>query len=276
MRQKPRGALVGVACVQMDPQMMDLEGNLVRSASAVRQAVERGASFVVLPELVTSGYMFGSADELQAVALGVDDERLGIWRRALAGSGAWLVAGIAERGQDGNVYNSAVMLDATGVVTVYRKIHLWNREKRFFTPGRQAAPVIRTAHGMVGVLVCYDLEFPEMPRSLALRGADLLLAPTNWGLLQRPDGESAPQLLNARMAARASHVFLAVCDRCGIERGQRWTGGSAVVDPEGWVLSTPDSEGMVLAWVDLAASRDRQLSEVNHMWGDRCPELYVL
>jgi predicted amidohydrolase len=259
----------------MDPQMLDLEGNLVRSASAVRQAVEAGASFVVLPELVTSGYMFASADELQDMALGVDDARLDVWRRALAGSGALLVAGIAERGQDGNVYNSAVMFDATGVVTVYRKIHLWNREKRFFTPGREAAPVIRTAHGMVGVLVCYDLEFPEMPRSLALRGADLLLVPTNWGLLQRPDGESAPQLLNARMAARASHVFLAVCDRCGIERDQRWTGGSAVVDPEGWVLSTPDSEGMVLAWVDLAASRDRQLSEVNHMWGDRRPELYL-
>jgi predicted amidohydrolase len=259
----------------MDPQMLDLEGNLVRSASAVRQAVEAGASFVVLPELVTSGYMFSHADELRAVALGVDDSRLDVWRRALAGSEAFLVAGIAERGQDGNVYNSAVMLDASGVVTVYRKIHLWNREKRFFAPGRQAAPVIRTAHGMVGVLVCYDLEFPEMPRSLALRGADLLLVPTNWGLLQRPAGESAPQLLNARMAARASHVFLAVCDRCGIERDQRWTGGSAVVDPEGWVLSTPDSEGMALAWVDLAASRDRQLSEVNHMWGDRRPELYL-
>ncbi|WP_309241590.1 nitrilase-related carbon-nitrogen hydrolase [Mycobacterium sp. AZCC_0083] len=274
MSPNPRGAVIGVACVQMDPQMLDLEGNLVRSASAVRQAVEAGASFVVLPELVTSGYMFGSADELQAVALGVDDLRLDVWRRALAGSEAFLVAGIAERGQDGNVYNSAVMLDASGVVAVYRKIHLWNREKRFFAPGRQAAPVIRTAHGMVGVLVCYDLEFPEMPRSLALRGADLLLVPTNWGLLHRPAGESAPQLLNARMAARASHVFLAVCDRCGIERDQRWTGGSAVVDPEGWVLSTPDSEGMALAWVDLAASRDRQLSEVNHMWGDRRPELY--
>jgi predicted amidohydrolase len=254
--------------------MMDLEGNLERSASAVHRAVERGASFVVLPELITTGYMFADADELQAVALGVDDDRLDIWRQALAGSGASLVAGIAERGQDGNVYNSAVMFDATGVVTVYRKIHLWSREKRYFTPGRQAAPVIHTAHGTVGVLVCYDLDFPEMPRSLALRGADLLLAPTNWSLLARPDGESAPQLLNARMAARANHVFLAVCDRCGVERGQSWTGGSAVVDPQGWVMSSPDSDGMAFAWVDLAASRDRQISEVNHMWEDRRPELY--
>jgi predicted amidohydrolase len=258
---------------------MDLAGNLERSASAVRQAVARGASFVVLPELVTSGYMLDSAAELRAVALEVGDDRLDIWRRALAGSVAVLVAGIAELGQDGNVYNSAVVLDATGVVTVYRKIHLWNREKRFFTPGCHAAPVIRTPRGTVGVLVCYDLDFPEMPRSLALRGADLLLAPTNWSLLPRPNGETSPQLLNARMAARANHVFVAVCDRCGIERGQRWTGGSAIVDPEGWVLATPDSkrpdpEGMALAWVDLGASRDRQLSEVNHMWADRRPELY--
>lgn len=258
--------------------MLDLEGNLERSALAVRRAVERGATFIVLPELVTTGYMFDSADEVQAVALEVDDERLDIWRQALADSvadsGVSVVAGIAERGPDGNVYNSAVMFDATGVLAVYRKIHLWNREKRYFTPGSRAAPLIPTAHGTVGLLVCYDLDFPEMPRSLALRGADLLLAPTNWSLLRRPEGESAPQLLNARMAARANHVFLAVCDRCGTERGQRWTGGSAVVDPDGWVLSTPDSDGIALAWVDLAAARDRQLSAVNHVWGDRRPELY--
>ncbi|CAN5399186.1 nitrilase family protein [soil metagenome] len=280
MTQNPRGVLAGIACVQMDPQMMDLAGNLERSASAVRRAVALGASFVVLPELATSGYMFDHADELQAVALRVDDARLDVWRRALAGTGAMLVAGIAERGDDGNVYNSAVIMDAAGVVTVYRKIHLWNTEQRFFTPGRTAAPVIQTAHGTVGVLVCYDLDFPEMPRSLARRGADLLLAPTNWSLAERPDGESAPQLLGARMAARANHVFLAVCDRSGVERGQRWTGGSAIVDPDGWVLARPDSEGpdsvgMALAWVDLVAARDRQLSEVNHMWGDRRPEFYL-
>jgi 5-aminopentanamidase len=259
---------------------MDLDGNLARAAAATRRAVEQGASFVVLPELVTSGYMFDSADELQAVALRADDARLDLLRQALVGWRASLVAGIAERGQDGNIYNSAVMVNAKGVVTVYRKLHLWDREKRFFTPGHETAPVVETPHGTVGVLVCYDLDFPEMPRSLALRGADLLLAPTNWSLLKRPEGEPAPQLLNARMAARASHVFLAVSDRCGVERGQRWTGGSAIIDPEGWALSTPDSEepegeAMAPAWVDLVTARDRQISAVNHMWGDRRPELYA-
>jgi len=267
---------VRVVCAQLDPVLLDLPGNLARAADAVATAVGRGADIVVLPELVTSGYLLDSTDEAMSVAITPDDARLAAWRAPLRGTGSLVVGGICERGEDGRLYNSAVLLDAGGVVAVYRKTHLWNREKRFFTPGAEPAPVLDTAFGRIGILVCYDLEFPEVPRTLALAGADLLLAPTNWSELPRPAGEQPPQVLNARMAARANHVFVAVCDRTGTERGQRWTGGTAVIDPEGWVLALPDEDGYAIADLVVESARNRQTSTVNHVLGDRRPDLYRL
>jgi 5-aminopentanamidase len=141
----------------------------------------------------------------------------------------------------------------------------------------QLDPVILDVAGNMergGLLICYDLDFPEVPRALALRGADLLAAPTNWGLLGRPPGEQPPQVLNIRAAARASHVFIAACDRTGTERGQHWTGGTAIVDAEGWVAATPGTDGIAIADLPLAAARDRKLSDLNDVFGDRRPELY--
>ena len=89
------------------------------------------------------------------------------------------------------IYNSAAVVDSSGVRAVYRKTHLWDRERLIFTPGAELPPVVETAHGRIGVLICYDLEFPELPRSLALRGADLICAPVNWPLIDPPPAASA-------------------------------------------------------------------------------------
>lgn len=285
-RPRPEACRTRVAVCQLDPRILDVDGNVARAAAAIGAAVARGADVVVLPELVSSGYLFASAIEVASVTMRLDDPGIGRWRGALAGTDAVVVAGIPERGDrasdaasgdasDGHVYNTAVLIDSAGVAVAYRKTHLWNREKLFFTPGDQPPPVVPTRHGNLGLLICYDLEFPEMPRSLALRGADLLVAPTNWGLLDRPPGEQPPQVLNARAAARASHVFVAACDRAGVERGQHWTGGSAIIDPEGRVVATPDKDGIAIADLDLAAARDRKIGEVNDVFGDRRPDLYV-
>jgi 5-aminopentanamidase len=263
-----------VACCQLDPVILDVAGNMERGAQAIAAAVARGADIVVLPELASSGYMFDSAAELAAVALTPDDDRLSGWREPLRGGAALVVAGFPERGADGLFYNASVLLDADGVLAIYRKTHLWNREKLFFTQGGRPPPVVHTRHGRLGLLICYDLDFPEVPRALALRGADLLVAPTNWGLLGRPPGEQPPQVLNIRAAARASHVFIAACDRTGTERGQHWTGGTAIVDAEGWVAATPGTDGIAIADLPLAAARDRKLSDLNDVFGDRRPELY--
>ncbi len=262
-----------ITCVQLAPVVGDLEGNVSRATDAIAAAVRAGADVVVLPELATSGYVFESVEEVRALAITPDHPAFGSWARAAGG--AVVVAGFAEAGPGGALLNSAVVLDASGVLALYRKAHLWDRESLFFTAGDAAPPVVETPHGRIAVMVCYDLEFPEWVRTAALAGADLLAVPTNWPLWPRPDGERPGEVLNAMTAARLNRLAVACADRSGVERGQGWTRGTAIVDADGWVVAETGADGgTASASLDLAASRDKALTERADVIADRRPELY--
>ncbi|WP_244928979.1 nitrilase-related carbon-nitrogen hydrolase [Nocardioides sp. W7] len=263
-----------VAVVQLAPRLLDLDANVELSVHAIETARERGADVIVLPELCLSGYMFETAAEVRSCAITAAHPVFARWAAALEGAPGLVVGGFAER-SGADVHISAALVDASGVRAVYRKTHLWNREKRFFAPGTELPPVLDTPFGRVSVLICYDLEFPEMARSAALRGADLITVPTNWALDQRPYGDEPPQVMLARAAARTNHVYVACADRAGRERDQDFTGGSAIIDTAGWVLSLPRADQMAVAELSLSTARERQLSGVNHVFADRRPELYT-
>ena len=91
--------------------------------------------------------------------------------------------------------------------------------------------MLDTLHGRIGVIVCYDLEFPEWTRAAALRGAELLCVPTNWPLEPRPAGERPMEVLRAMVTAATNRMAVAVCDRCGPERGVDWVAGTAIAAP---------------------------------------------
>ena len=192
-----------------------------------------------------------------------------------ARGGAVVVGGFCELGDDGHLYNSAAVVDGTGVLGVYRKTHLWDQEKLVFTPGLDAPRVLDTPAGRIGVLVCYDLEFPELTRALALDGAELLAVPTNWPLVERPAGERPPEVVIGMAAARVNRVFIACADRTGAERGTEWTAGTTIIGADGWVLAEEHGEGMAVADVDLADARAKTLTELCDAFGDRRPELYA-
>ncbi len=270
---------VRVACQQIAPVVGDLEDNRELTSEAIAEAVAAGGQIVVLPELATSGYVFDSADEARSCAEPHDGPTLRSWSRALGGSDAVTIGGFCELGDEGVLYNSAALLDANGVVAVYRKIHLWDREKLFFEPGGDCAPVVETRFGRIGVQVCYDLNFPEVARGLALAGADLIVLPTNSPRFPRPDGERPMEIVLAMASAHLNHVFFAMCDRCGPERGVEWVGGSVVCDEWGWILAGPPEgfgAGLVLAECDLGRARTKAWNERNDVLGDRRPELYAL
>ncbi|MGX6447208.1 nitrilase-related carbon-nitrogen hydrolase [Patulibacter sp. S7RM1-6] len=261
-------------CHQLAPVVGELDHNRALALAAIRDGVADGADVIVLPELATSGYVFASADEAAGVAIPADDPLLEEWADAVRDAGAVVVGGFCERGADGRLHNSAALVDGSGVRAVYRKTHLWDREKLIFAPGDDAPPVVETAHGRIGVLVCYDLEFAELTRGVALAGADLLAVPTNWPLVPRPAGEHPPEVIIGMAAARTNRMFVACCDRAGVERGQEWTSGTAIVDHEGWVVAETTEEGAVTADLDLTLARDKRLTENAHLHGDRRPELY--
>jgi len=266
------GPMVTVACLELAPEVGELARNAAMASRAIGTAARSGAQVIVLPELVTSGYCFESNDEARSVSISQDDPLFDQWS-AEAG-GAVVVAGFAERGDDERLYNSAVLIDTSGARTVYRKTHLWDTEQLFFTAGSAAAPVVPTAFGRIGVMVCYDMEFPEMTRSVALRGADLLVVPTNWPWAQRPAGMPAGEIVIAMAAAMANRMPIACCDRRGTERGQRWHQATTIIGGDGWPLATAGPDGVAVAEVDLAATRHKHLSSRNDALGDRRPDIY--
>ena len=264
---------IQVTCCQLAPVLGELAGNRRLAVQAITDAVAGGADVVVLPELVTSGYCFESAAQLDSVAISADHEVFAEW--AAAAGTAVVVGGFAERGPDGVFYNSSALVDSGGVRAVYRKIHLWDSEKLWFAEGTQAPPVVDTVRGRIGLAICYDLEFPELIRSLALRGAELLAVPTNWPLVDRPVGEHVPEVMIGMAAARVNRVFIACCDRTGSERGQQWNEGTAVLSAAGWVLdSVGAGTGFATARIDLAEARDKDISGRNNLFTDRRPALY--
>jgi predicted amidohydrolase len=264
-----------IVCQQTAPRIADLSFNRAQTVAAVDNAVDHGADIVILPELATSGYVFASREEAASVAITPDDPLFRDWAAAAARGPSVVIGGFCEQGEDGLLYNSAAVVDGSGVLGVYRKLHLWDREKLIFEPGSAPPSVLDTPHGRIGVLICYDLEFPELTRMLTLARADLIAVPTNWPLVDRPVNERPPEVIIAMGAARVNRIFIACCDRTGTERGQEWTAGTTIVDHAGWVIARQPDEGPALGDVDLSQARGKRLTNLADVLADRRPKLYA-
>jgi len=152
---------VVVACCQLTPTLGGPGAIRERVADAVCHAVSFGARIVVLPELVSSGYVFEDRAEAAASAEPTDGETLTLWARLAADHQIVIVGGFCEQAASGEVFNSAALIDPGGLRSVYRKAHLWDAENLLFSRGSTPPPVVSTAYGRIGMLICYDLEIPE-------------------------------------------------------------------------------------------------------------------
>lgn len=273
--------LTAAAC-QYAPNVGDPEGNLELSEIWIRRAAGAGAGLIVLPELASSGYTFQSQAEAAACAQPRTGPTLSRWAELCRELGVHLVAGFAEA-EGERRFNSAALLAPEGLVGVYRKAHLFNDEKSYFQPGDSGFLVFPLPGLRVGVLVCYDLWFPEAARVLALRGADVVCVPTNWvGNFRAPavDGRGWTMGNYASVGiATQNQFFVVAADRVGSERGVDFVGCSCVVSPTGAMLAGPApsrDEQLVLAELDLAwAARARRRTPRNDTFGDRRPDLYL-
>jgi predicted amidohydrolase len=266
---------IRVAACQIDPKLGEVEGNLDLIGRAVDDAAAAGATFTVLPEAAVTGYAFASLSE----ALPVARKAEAIAERALLGLAEThrmtIVCGTLEPDGD-EVFNTALVLLPDGRRYRYRKMHLpFLGVDRFATPGPDAPPVIEVDGLRFGVLICYDLRFPEAARICALEGADLIALPTNW-----PVGvEFHPELFAPARAAE-NHCYLLAADRVGTERGTTFMGRSLLVDYDGNVLSQAGrGEELLTGTIDPRAARATHVRRRpgEHEWdtiGDRRPGLY--
>jgi 5-aminopentanamidase len=267
-----------VAVIQAAPQVPSFDANVAHALEALR-ALPTDVAVAVLPELVTSGYVFADADEARSVAIDASHPVFADWstvaRTLDDGAGGVVVGGFAELGDDGNVYNSAALVDGSGVVGVYRKVHLWDREKLVFTPGSERPLVVDTRVGRIGVMICFDMEFPEWTRLAALDGTELLTVPTNWPRTDHAADERVPEIEIAIATSRINRIAIACADRSGNERGVDWNEGSSIIGTDGRIAAAVGAgTGVAIADVDLAATRDKSASELVDLIGDRRPDLY--
>ena len=215
--------------------------NLEHSLAAAREAFERGADIVVLPELIAGGYV-GTEAAARAAAQPLDGEIVTAWSELAGEHDGYIVGGFCE--SDGaDVFNSTVLVGGSGVELHYRKLHLFDREKLAFAPGDRGLPVIDLPFGRVGVCVCYDLRFVEVVRGLALQGADLICVPTAWiaGFDRQKwdDKGLAPQANTAILQANLSQVFIACASQVGPTPDFEFLGSSILVGPRGDLRSGP-------------------------------------
>ncbi len=248
---------VRIACAQVNLPVGDVHGCIEKTCRSIAAALDQDVDLVVLPELASCGYPLSSAGEAMECA-DQGSACLERWAQA-AGAAVTLVAGFCERSGD-DVYNSCALIDRSGVRAIYRKLHLWDREKLLFTPGSEPPPLIDTSFGRLAMPICYDLEFPELTRKLALQGADILALPTATPYKARPAGTHPMAVTLAMATARLNGIFMACGDHSGSERETAFDGGSVIVSNNGWLAAGPVEdygEGLVVAYCDLGEARTR-------------------
>ncbi len=258
-----------IGFLQFTPRFGELNRNRDR---ILKLAAGISFDLLVLPELCTTGYQFTSAEEVNELSEPVDGKLAALLTSIAAGAGGVIVAGFAERARDG-VYNSAMTVGPEGLLSVYRKVHLYARETEWFMPGdRPFAAVSAGLPVPLGIMICFDWIFPESVRSLALDGARIIAHPSN---LVMPYCQKS-------MYARAveNRVFIITANRCGTEeRGGQdpltFTGGSQIMGPDGTVLGQAGEQEDRLVLVDIdPVEADPQLNRYNHLHRDRRPDLY--
>jgi 5-aminopentanamidase len=242
-----------LAIFQMAARAGNVPANLAAIEGAARQAAGGGADILLAPELAITGY--GAGEALGRLAEPLDGPTIGRLAAVAAGHGLALVTGFAERAGEA-VYNSAVLLRPEGGRAIYRKCQLYgDYEKHLFAPGPTAPDIIDLGNLKVGLLVCFDVEFPEYVRRLAARGAELILVPTAL-----PASEHAAFIATRIVPVRAfeNQVFVAYANHVGRDEAFAYAGLSCICAPDGSDLARAGADGETVLFADIAPDRFEQ------------------
>lgn len=257
-----------IGYIQNAPEFGEKEKNFVQVHSLIKNT---RADLLVLPELFATGYTFTSKEEVQELAESQHDETAKFLIDLSKKTGATVIGGFVEKEKD-HAYNSSLIVSDGKVIDTYRKIHLFNKEKFWFTPGDKPLKVY-DIHGVkIGVMICFDWLFPEVVRTLTIKGAQVIAHPSN---LVMPYCQRA-------MVTRCleNRIFAVTANRIGDEhRGEDhfiFTGASQITSFDGAVLSTaPTNESSVaVVEIDEKQSDNKMMNPYNNVISDRRPDFY--
>ena len=246
---------ITLATVQMQPELGQMEDNLARMSEFIAQiATEQPVDLIVFPELITTGYEAGP--RFPQLAQRVPGATANLIAQRANEYGVYIAFGMATKEKvESILYNSAVLVGPDGdLIAQYNKIHLRGEERIAFRPGYRL-DAVETGLGTIGLMVGWDLAFPEVARSLVLDGAELLIVCANW---EQPNAGEWRAYLQARAYENA--VFVAAANRVGEEPSYTFFGQSCIVGPRGRVYANAEepAEGYALARIDLDAVRQHR------------------
>ena len=260
--------MIKVGYVQTSPRFGDKKKNFEQIENLL---IDVKADLIVLPELFATGYTFVSKDEAVSLAETPKGKTSNFLLNLSKLTGAVIIGGYVEKAGN-DIYNSAMIVSNNDVIDSYRKIHLYYKEKLWFSPGDKPLKVYEINDIKIGIMICFDWIFPEVARSLALLGADIIAHPANLVL---------PYCQKA-MVTRCleNRVHAVTANRIGQEkRGDddfKFTGASQITSYNGKVLSSAPSNKKYTDFIeiDIQNSRNKRLNEFNDILKDRRKNLY--
>ena len=255
-----------VCALQMDVT----KGNRVANHATVRRLVTEAVSLcspdvIVLPELWSTGYALELAKELADEA---GDARF--LAELARGYGLAFAGGSVLAAEGGKIFNRAQVIDHEGrYVASYDKVHLFRLmdEDRFLAPGISTS-MFELGGMPCASVICYDIRFCELPRKLAVQGAEVLFASAEW---PAPRVEHWRTLLRAR--AIENQLYVVACNRCGTTGNTEFAGRSAIIAPDGTMMAEAGTAEEII-WADIEPEAVRRVRNAIPVFADRVPELY--
>ncbi|HEY1028742.1 MAG TPA: carbon-nitrogen hydrolase family protein [Pseudomonas sp.] len=265
-----------ISVAQIHPVPGNPHQTIDKVAEVSRQAAADGSRLIAFPECLLTGGSFNSREDLEKGAIELD--ALAPLLAVSAETGIHIIVGFYERNPE-TVFNTAALIGPQGIIGLHRKRHLpFMIGDRFTdTPDDWSAPVFDTEIGRIGLAICYEIRFPEVVRTLALEGADIVVLPAAWP-------EQARMLPDIFSTVRAAEniVYFVAPNRNDLDDGMQFIGMSHIIEPSGKTLVRAGLEdGVYSAEIDLAKARNKSLIREPgvfeiHPFKDRLPDTYRL
>ena len=255
---------INAVAIQFNVKQGDVDANLAYVRTALKRVADQGAELVVLPEMWSSGFAYKQLNELALRTATIVDELL-----ELSSQLKLVICGSMPEPNGDKVFNTASVIDNGRLAGIYRKIHLFSLlgEDRAFSGGDQWL-LADTSIGKIGVIICYDLRFPEISRRLALAGAQVICVPAQW---PKPREEHWRTLLRAR--AIENQLFVVSANTCGLVGKLDFFGMSMIINPKGEALAEAgEEEREIMAILDMRVMDDWRAQIP--CFNDRKPECY--
>ncbi|MGQ9722784.1 MAG: carbon-nitrogen hydrolase family protein [Candidatus Jordarchaeum sp.] len=261
---------IKLALAQMAPKLGDKEKNLKKMDKLIAEAARKEAQLIIFPELILTGYSL--RNQYYSLAENIPGASIKKIEESAKKNNTHVIFGMVEEAEEGILYNTSVMVGPKGYIGKYRKkylpTHLVFEEKRYFRTGYQTQ-VLETEIGKIGLMICYDIFFPEVARLLTVMGSQLIVCISASPGTRRGYFET---FISSR--AMENTVFLAYVNLVGVEDGLVFWGGSRIVAPDGTIIAKAkyDEEDLITGTIDYSDLKSSRIAAP--VLRDLRPELY--